>query len=68
MQADSDYDVAVFLRDRGGLWEELGLLAELEAEILNDTGAVISAKPLPAGSYEERTPLMHEIRKDGIDL
>ncbi len=68
MQADSDYDVAVFLRDRGGLWEELGLLAGLEAEILNDTGAVISAKPLPAGSYEERTPLMHEIRKDGIDL
>lgn len=68
MRADSDYDVAVFLRDRRGLWEELGLLAELEADILDETGAVISAKPLPAGSYDERTPLMGEIRRDGIDL
>jgi hypothetical protein len=24
--------------------------------------------PYRAGSYEERTPLMHEIRAEGIDL
>jgi predicted nucleotidyltransferase len=65
---DSDYDVAVFLNDPGELWDELGILAHITTAILNDTGAVISAKPFPAAAYRERSPLMHEIRGDGIDL
>lgn len=65
---DSDYDIAVFLKDPGELWDELGDLSHITTAILNDTGAVISAKPFRAGAYEERSPLMHEIRHDGLDL
>jgi predicted nucleotidyltransferase len=65
---DSDYDVAVFLNDPGELWDELGNLSHITTAILNDTDAVISAKPFPAGAYRELSPLMHEIRADGLDL
>jgi predicted nucleotidyltransferase len=65
---DSDYDVAVFLNDAEGLWSESARLADIETEILLDTGAVINALPFPAGAYVERTPLMHELRRDGLDL
>ncbi len=65
---DSDYDIAVFLNTPGELWDDLGTLSHITTAILNDTGAVISAKPFPAGSYREPTPLMHEIRADGLDL
>ena len=65
---DADYDIAVFLKDPSELWDELGNLSHITTAILNDTGAVISAKPFRAGAYEERSPLMHEIRHDGLDL
>jgi predicted nucleotidyltransferase len=32
------------------------------------SGHLIHAMPYRAGAYAERTPLMHEIRQDGIDL
>jgi predicted nucleotidyltransferase len=65
---DSDYDVAVFLNKRGELWDELGRLATITAAILDETGAVISAKPFAAHAYAERSPLMQEIRAHGLDL
>src|ERR1700710_2549383 len=65
---DSDYDIAVFLKHPGGLWDELGKLAHITTEILDDTGALISAKPFAARIYRERSPLMQEIRKDGIEF
>jgi predicted nucleotidyltransferase len=66
---DSDYDIAVFLRDYApGTSTELYRLADLSTAILDETGAFIHAMPYRAGSYDERTPLMHEIRADGIDL
>ncbi|MBV9247936.1 MAG: nucleotidyltransferase domain-containing protein [Acetobacteraceae bacterium] len=66
---DSDYDVAVFLRDYvPGTTTELYQLAGLSSVILDETGAFIHAMPYRAGSYHERTPLMHEIRAEGIDL
>ncbi len=43
-------------------------LAELETDILYDTGAVINALPFPAGAYRERTGFISELRKDGLDL
>ena len=67
-QPDSDYDIAVFIKDPGTLTEELEELASLTTAILLDTGAVISAKPFHAGSYRERTAFMHDLRKDGLDL
>jgi hypothetical protein len=37
-------------------------------DILYDIGGLVHALPYGAGSYSDRTPLMHEIREDGIDL
>ncbi|MBV8103498.1 MAG: nucleotidyltransferase domain-containing protein, partial [Hyphomicrobiales bacterium] len=42
---DSDYDVAVFLKDFEGIGEEMGPIAEIETDILLDTGMVINALP-----------------------
>jgi predicted nucleotidyltransferase len=65
----SDYDVAVFLKDMESRWDECGRLAEIEVDLLDETGAVVHAMPYPAGSWRDRSsPLMHEIRKDGRDL
>ena len=66
---DSDYDVAVFLKDLTDRSPELNRLADLSTDILDETGEFIHAMPYRAGSYnDERMPLMHEIRTAGIDL
>jgi predicted nucleotidyltransferase len=67
-QPDSDYDVAVFLQRPRRFWDDLGGLADITTDILVRTGAVISAKPFPSGAWQERTPLMGELRRDGVDL
>ncbi|HYZ62886.1 MAG TPA: nucleotidyltransferase domain-containing protein, partial [Acetobacteraceae bacterium] len=56
---DSDYDVAVFIKDPGSFWDENSRLAEITTDILLDTGAVISALPFPEGAYRARTGFMH---------
>jgi uncharacterized protein len=65
---DSDYDVAVFLRDTESFGQEADRIAEIETDILYDTGAVINALPLKAGAYRELTGLMGELRREGLDL
>jgi uncharacterized protein len=65
---DSDYDVAVFLTDLTDRWNEIDRIVEIETHILWETGAVINALPFRAGAYQERTPLMHELRREGLDL
>jgi uncharacterized protein len=65
---DSDYDVAVFLRGMPDRFAEMDRLADLSTEILDETGEFIHAMPYNAGSYNERTPLMLEVRAVGVDL
>ena len=65
---DSDYDIAVFLTDLDSFGSEAGRIAAIGTEILYDTGAVINAIPFKAGAYKERTGLMQELRRDGVDL
>jgi uncharacterized protein len=65
---DSDFDIAVFLREMPDRAAELNRLADLSTEILYDSGECIHAMAYRAGAYNERTPLMHEIREDGVDL
>jgi len=70
-QPDSDYDVAIFLNGMNGpsdRWAELRKLADLRVKFIDETGAFFDAKPYPAGAYRDRSPLMHEIRRDGLDL
>ncbi len=67
-EPDSDYDVAVFLRDMPDRFAEMNRLADLSTSFLDETGEFIHAMPYRAETYDERTPLMHEIRADGVDL
>ena len=63
---DSDYDVAVFIRDLDTWFDELVRLAEIGTDVLLETGAVISAKPFDARTYDGPLPLMREIRREGV--
>ncbi len=65
---DSDYDVAVFLKSIPDAWRERRRLADLRVDFLEESGVFFDTKAFPAGSYRDRTPLMHEIRRDGHDL
>jgi predicted nucleotidyltransferase len=66
--ADSDYDIAVFLRDFHDRWAEIERIIPVVTNILYDDEAFIHAMPFRAGAYRDRTPLMREIRREGIDL
>jgi predicted nucleotidyltransferase len=65
---DSDYDVAVFLKSLDDRWQELDRLAYLSSDLIDATGEVVHAMPYAAGAYNERSPLMREIRREGIEL
>jgi uncharacterized protein len=67
-RADSDYDVAVFLKDLTDRWQEIDRIIPVVTDIIEDTGAVIHAMPYRAGAYQDRTSLMREIRREGFDL
>jgi predicted nucleotidyltransferase len=66
--AREDYDVAVFLKGLADRWQEVDRIVPLVTDILYEEGVFIHAMPHRAGSYEGRTSLMREIRRDGIDL
>ena len=65
---DSDYDIAVFLHDMNDRGSELHRLADLSTDLIGETGEFVHAMPYAAGAYDERTPLMREIRLEGIEL
>ena len=65
---DSDYDVAVFLREYSDRWAESDRIPDVTTKILEETGAFIHAMPYRASQYNERSPLMHEIRREGLEL
>ena len=68
-QPASEYDIAVFLRDRPDRFAVLRRLADLGTDILYGTGEIVNALPYRADTYNDpRMPLMHEIRRDGVDL
>jgi predicted nucleotidyltransferase len=66
--ADSDYDIAIFLNDFTDRRQEVRRMVPLVTDIIEETGAVIHPMPYRAGAWRERTPLMHEVRRDGVDL
>ncbi len=65
---ESDYDIAVFLRGVHDRYQELDRLAHLSTDLIDATGEVVNALVYGAEAYNERTPLMREIRLEGIDL
>jgi uncharacterized protein len=60
---DSDYDVAVFLKILADRWQELDRIVPLVTDVLYEAHAFIHAMPHRAGSYEDRTALMRQIRR-----
>jgi predicted nucleotidyltransferase len=67
-QPDSDYDVALFLKQVPDRRKERRRLADLRVDFIDDTGAFFDTKPFSIAAYGDRTPLMSEIRRDGLDL
>ena len=65
---ESDYDVAAFLKDFQDRWREVERLIPVVSDILYEDGAFIHAMPYREGAYRDRSPLMHEIRREGRDL
>ncbi len=65
---DSDYDVAVFVRDMPDRFKELYRLADLSTDLIHETGAFAHVMPYRAAAYAERTPLMGEIRRECVDF
>jgi predicted nucleotidyltransferase len=65
---ESDYDVAVFLKNIADHASERLRLADLRVRFIDDTGAFFDTKPYSMSAYGDRTPIMHEIRRDGLDL
>lgn len=65
---DSDYDVAVFLKTSRGFGRESRAIAEIEADILIDAGAVISAMPFDSVAIADQTGFMETVRREGVDL
>jgi hypothetical protein len=49
------------------LWAETKQLADISTAILIDTDEFVHAMPFRAGAWNERTPLMREIRIEGVD-
>jgi predicted nucleotidyltransferase len=67
-QADSDYDVAVFLEPINRLWVESDGLSRIELQTFDDTGAQFHVIPLPKSAWDDRTAFMGELRRDGIEI
>jgi predicted nucleotidyltransferase len=67
-RSDSDYDIAIFLRDMPDRWRELDQLADLRTKLLDEMGAFVVALPYLTDALADRSPLMHEIRRDGLRL
>lgn len=65
---DSDYDVAIFISELAAFSDELSAIADIETDILYETGKVINGLPLNAGSWRDSTLFMQEIRRDGVEL
>ena len=67
-QSDSDVNVAVFLDPLPDRWAELDRLADLRVRFLDDDGVFFEARPFQKLVYDDLSPLMHEVRRDGIEF
>jgi uncharacterized protein len=67
MHEESDWDIAVFLKDEPTM-EDRHRLVDLGTDVLFDTGQVIQPVTLPLWRQSEESYLMEAIRTDGITL
>ena len=65
---DSDHDIAVFLHTPPDQRLERRWLADSRVDFLDETDAFFDTRAWKLDAWRERTPLMHAIRRDGVDL
>ena len=66
---DSDYDIAIFVRDLGNRLDEFRPLARVTLDLLDKHDIDINALLYPAGAWRDpASPLMEQIRSHGLDL
>ena len=65
---DSDYDIAVFLRDFSWGDQPHDRMLDAGLAIFDDTEALNNASLYPVGGWRDRTIFMAEVRRDGIDI
>ena len=65
---DSDYDVAVFLKDMSDRWSEIGRLPALRFPYLERDEAFLGVMPYHAEDHNKQTGLMHSIRTEEITV
>jgi predicted nucleotidyltransferase len=65
---DSDYDVAVFLKDIQPGMVEWYRLADLRLRFLDVGRPFFDAIPFRSSDYDSDRPIMREIRRDGLIL
>jgi predicted nucleotidyltransferase len=67
-EPDSDYDIAVFLKEMPDRWVEFDRLVPLRIEFLESDGAEFTVLPFKSDDYSKKTGLMYAIRNEGIPL
>ena len=65
---DSDYDVAVFLRDYDGAWGETAKMSDLSYEFLTEKSWDVSIKLFRLVDWRIDTVFMRHLRRDGIEI
>jgi len=65
---DSDYDIAVFLRDYDGSWDETTRMADLSYEFMMAHDWNVSIKLFRLVDWRIDTIFMRHLRRDGIEI
>lgn len=65
---ESDFDVAVFLKNMPDRWAEIDRLAALRLPYLEQDAVFFDVMPYRAQDYDKETGLMYAIRTDGVPL
>ena len=65
---DSDYDVALFLKDMPDRWAEFDRLVGLRVNLLDTYDADFTVLPFKGSDYTRETGLMDAIRTEGVLL
>ena len=66
--SDSDYDVAVFLKNMPDRWSEIDRLAALRLPFLEQNAVFFDVMPYRAEDHNKATGLMFAIRTEGVPL
>ena len=65
---DSDYDIAVFLREYDGAWDETTRMADLSYEFMMAHDRNVSIKLFRLVDWRIDTIFMRHLRRDGIEI